>query len=64
MDLVTFGVIALIIAIAGVFASLILGIGGAVARAQERRYVARSNRRLRTSRGTVSGQRNVEGTQR
>jgi hypothetical protein len=45
MDLIAFGLVCLLFATAGFFVSLILGIRGAVASEQERRYLARTARR-------------------
>jgi|GEM_PF-7056698 len=44
MDLITFGFAALVLAVAGFFAAVVIGVHDAVGRSRERRYVARTAR--------------------
>ena len=47
MDLITFGAVALILAVLGLLASLIVGVRHALERTQERRYLERTARLAR-----------------
>ena len=44
MDLITFGFAALVLAVAGLLASVVIGVRDAVERSQERRYLERMAR--------------------